>query len=263
MVARNFASALVASALIAVIGVSTALAAGPPIVNLSPVVGTTFEVSAPNQAIQVAFSCPSFETSYKSKITWTNYSVVVATSPELNPKGELATPFRVDLRGARPTNALEDQCVADISTIGIYGRPGTYYWQVHRINCDAPECREFGPVWSFNTANPPPPPPPGGGGQGGGARVTVYTACGLGAGARPSNFCGVNRPAGAFFRSSKDVRYKVCVKFPDRRSQLCARNQFAAAGTLYVNRITGAIKGRYRVSWTVQGRTYTRFLRKL
>lgn len=47
--------------------------------------------------------------------------------------------------------------------------------------------------------------------------------------------------------------YKVCVRFPGGRN-LCAADQEAEAGVLYVNHLTTNIVGRHRVTWFVAGR---------
>jgi hypothetical protein len=81
-----------------------------------------------------------------------------------------------------------------------------------------------------------------------------YVACGLSQNAKPSHLCQKARKKGAFFRSNRaDVFYTVCVRFPTRKN-LCAPEQEALRGTLYVNRITTNIPGEHRVSWFVKGR---------
>lgn len=81
-----------------------------------------------------------------------------------------------------------------------------------------------------------------------------YVACGLSQNAKPSHVCQKPRKKGAFFRSNQgDVFYTVCVRFPTGKN-LCAPEQEALQGTLYVNRITTNIPGKHRVSWFVKGK---------
>lgn len=81
-----------------------------------------------------------------------------------------------------------------------------------------------------------------------------YVACGLSQKAKPSHRCPKGSKKGAFFRSSRaDVFYTVCVKFPTKKN-LCAPQQEAVRGTLYVNKITSNIPGRHKVTWFVGGK---------
>jgi len=87
-----------------------------------------------------------------------------------------------------------------------------------------------------------------------GAAFRHYVACGLSKNAKPSHVCQAERDKGAFFRSNeRDVVYTVCVKFPTKKN-LCAPQQKAVRGTLYVNKITSNIPGKHRVSWFVEGK---------
>lgn len=87
-----------------------------------------------------------------------------------------------------------------------------------------------------------------------GAAYKHYVACGLSQKAKPSHVCQKKRKKGAFFRSNRaDVFYTVCVKFPTKKN-LCAPQQEAEKGTLYVNKITSTIPGKHRVSWFVSGK---------
>lgn len=228
--------------------VGTASALGPPITNLAPADGTAFErATRSSQVVAVEFTCPSFQTTYLGVKDWTSYYVEFATSPELGPDGTLATAFTVGIDRAFPTNAAETTCRAESSN-AIASTPGTYYWQVHRINCDAIDCTETGPVWTFTIANPPSSGPVGGGDGSARGRPTAFIACGLTVRAPRRATCRRPRKVGAFFRSPFDTRYSVCVTYPNRR-RLCARNQFARAGVLYVNRITTNMVGRMKVVW--------------
>jgi Excalibur calcium-binding domain len=103
------------------------------------------------------------------------------------------------------------------------------------------------------TPTPPPPPaeePP---------RLRAYTACGLSQYARPARECPRRRKIGAFFESSREVVYAVCVVFPLGR-RLCADEQVAQAGTLYVNKLTTNAIGRHKVIWYAAGQRLLRVL---
>jgi hypothetical protein len=84
-----------------------------------------------------------------------------------------------------------------------------------------------------------------------------YVACGsskLSQNSKASHSCEKSDRKGAFFQSNAgDVSYTVCVKFPTGKN-LCASQQAATQGTLYVNRITSNIPGKHRVSWFVSGK---------
>ena len=81
-----------------------------------------------------------------------------------------------------------------------------------------------------------------------------YIGCGISRNAKPAHACPRQSKKGAFFRSLKaDVTYSVCVKFPSGKN-LCAKEQEAKQGTLYVNKITSTIPGRHVVSWFVKGK---------
>jgi len=87
-----------------------------------------------------------------------------------------------------------------------------------------------------------------------GAAFRHYVACGLSQNAKPAHVCQKARKKGAFFRSNKaDVFYTVCVRFPTGKN-LCAPEQEAVQGTLYVNKITSNIPGEHKVTWFVKGK---------
>ena len=116
--------------------------------------------------VSVQFTCPRYTTSYMSTVDWSSYFVEFATRPDLGPDGTLATAYEVSFAGAFPTDAAETQCRSSLSGV-VASTPGTYYWQVQRVDCDAPNCMVTGPVWHFSTQrsapqppSPPPPPPP-------------------------------------------------------------------------------------------------------
>lgn len=89
-------------------------------------------------------------------------------------------------------------------------------------------------------------------------RYRAYVACGLSQRARPARWCTRRRKVGAFLRSTQPVTYRLCVVFPTRR-RLCAVEQQAEAGMLYVNRVTTNIVGRHKVVWYLPDRRIKRF----
>jgi hypothetical protein len=67
--------------------------------------------------------------------------------------------------------------------------------------------------------------------------------------------CPVGSKKGAFFKSLKaDVKYTVCVKFPQAEHLCTEKPQEAQKGTLYVNKITSTTPGRHQVTWFVKGK---------
>jgi hypothetical protein len=87
-----------------------------------------------------------------------------------------------------------------------------------------------------------------------GAAFRHYVACGLSQNAKPAHVCQKPRKKGAFFRSNNgNVFYTVCVRFPTGKN-LCAPEQEAVQGTLYVNKITTNIPGEHKVTWFVKGK---------
>jgi hypothetical protein len=129
---------------------------------------------------------------------------------------------------------------------------------------DGTACEDL-PCPCSSSAPPPPTPPPapvapptGGGGEVE-AQPTfqAYAGCSLSRYAPHASSCPHASKVGAFFRSSADVEYEVCVRFPTGR-ELCAPNQQATAGTLYVNKVTSNIAGRHRVTWSVAGHRIVR-----
>jgi hypothetical protein len=85
------------------------------------------------------------------------------------------------------------------------------------------------------------------------AEYTTYFGCGLTNETAPSHTCQVGVTPGAFFESPEgDVEYDVCVEFPSG-AYLCAEEQEANEGTLYVNKITSTTPGVHFVDWYVEG----------
>jgi Excalibur calcium-binding domain len=85
----------------------------------------------------------------------------------------------------------------------------------------------------------------------------AYVACSRSRRALSARRCPNGSQVGAFFESSEETTYRVCVHFPDSRP-LCAGNQAAEAATLYVNAITTHSPGRHTVIWEVGGRRIVR-----
>ena len=83
-------------------------------------------------------------------------------------------------------------------------------------------------------------------------RYTAYVACGLSEFVPRASSCPHRSKVGAFLRSSVDIEYRICVRFPGGR-RLCSRSQTALAGVLLVNRITTNIVGRHTVTWFLPG----------
>jgi hypothetical protein len=236
-------------------------AEAPPFEYRSPTSSSQVVVPTDSRAgINVEFACPGFEGFKGGHQNWGSYSARFATSPELNPQGELATPFRIWISSARPINAAEDICQAELSYYYAH-QPATYYWQLERIGCFVPECtNKLGPVWSFTVVSPPPPPPaPAPVATG---AINAYFACGQGRKARAASRCPREGRLGAFFRSPSATTYSVCISFPGGRHE-CARNQVAAADTLYVNTVSGHQKGWYKAVWTTaDGRRVVKHLKR-
>lgn len=129
------------------------------------------------------------------------------------------------------------------------------------IACEDLPC----PCSSAQPAPPPPTPappaPPAGGGEEVEPTFQVYIACGLSKYAPRASSCPHRSKVGAFFRSSQDVEYEVCVQFPTGR-QLCSAGQMATANTLYVNKVTTSAVGRHKIIWLVAGRRIVRHFRR-
>jgi hypothetical protein len=84
------------------------------------------------------------------------------------------------------------------------------------------------------------------------AAVSTYVGCGISPTSTPSHLCHLGDSPGAYFESDVDAEYDVCVEFPGG-NELCAEEQFAEAGVLYVNKITSEFEGNHFVSWYVEG----------
>jgi hypothetical protein len=121
---------------------------------------------------------------------------------------------------------------------------------------DGVACEDL-PCPCSNVAPPPPPPPPEPPEEIR-PQIRAYVACGLSRYAPPARECPHRSKVGAFLKSSQAITYSVCIKFPTKR-RLCARNQEAEAGVLYVNRITTSLVGWHKVTWFADGRRIVRW----
>lgn len=119
------------------------------------------------------------------------------------------------------------------------------------IACELLPC----PCSSSTPEEPPPPTEPP---EEARPQIRAYVACGLSRYARPARECAHRSKVGAFLRSSQPLTYSVCVKPPARRI-LCAKNQQAEAGVLYVNKITTSSVGWHKVTWFADGRRIVRW----
>jgi hypothetical protein len=174
-----------------------------------------------------------------------------------------AAVLALTLLGTTPAHAVDYDC-GDFSNQAEaqgYLSPG----DPHRLDGDNDgiACEDLPCPCSYASPTPPPlPPPPPPSPEEEPLRVTAYVACGLSQYARPARECGPRRKVGAFFRANYDVRYTVCTRFPTGR-RVCAYDQIAAAGTLYVNKVTTNIVGSHKVVWTVEGRRLVRYFWRL
>jgi hypothetical protein len=66
----------------------------------------------------------------------------------------------------------------------------------------------------------------------------------------PSHTCELGDFPAAYFESSEETEYEVCVEFPNEEV-LCAEGQMAEAGVLYENSITSEMEGLHLVAWFV------------
>ncbi len=85
------------------------------------------------------------------------------------------------------------------------------------------------------------------------ASYTTFVGCDDLSGAPiPSHTCELGDFPGAYFESDVDTEYDVCVEFPGG-GFLCAEEQAAEAGIVYVNSITTTLTGNHFVYWFVEG----------
>ena len=86
-----------------------------------------------------------------------------------------------------------------------------------------------------------------------GAEFTAFVGCDdLSDQPVPAHVCTLGDFPAAYFESSEETEYEVCVVFPSG-TELCAEEQFAEAGVLYLNSITSEEAGLHVVSWYVEG----------
>ena len=251
---KLIASVLSAAALLAVTAGPT-LAAGPPIENLSPAEGAVMVRDAKSGEMSVEYTCPRFENSGGATIDWSMYFVDFATSPEPNADGRLSNTFLIGGAGSRPTNALETTCRAVLPE-HVAREPRTIYWQVHRVNCDEPKCREYGPIWSFQI--PPPVAPPIGKGPPPRVEYAAVVFCGPGIVQPRPGVCGRRQRAAGRFVATTTTTYRMCVTYPTGRRR-CTPPKEAAAGVASTDRIAAGLRGWHKVVWAFEGRRIVRF----
>jgi hypothetical protein len=80
----------------------------------------------------------------------------------------------------------------------------------------------------------------------------AYVGCGTTGETPASHVCLIGEEPGAFFESTEEIEYEICVAFPDGET-LCAEEQIAEAEELYVNEITTEELGSHLVTWYVEG----------
>lgn len=247
---------------------AAAQAAGPPFENLSPRDGASVTISG-YSGVKVEFSCPSYyevtSLGGEYKRNWLDYEVVLSPRSFVGEFGGL-----VVYRAVVPSGV--ENCAMNVPSYKVEP-PGTYYWRVRRTNREVVGGYEYGSATSFTTfaepvsptvpITPAPPSTPAKPGGAGRARVSVWTGCGISAHTPRSSRCAIRGKMGAFFRSSKEVSYKVCARFPEGERLCTNRPQYAEAGTTYVNKITGHTPGKYVVTWIVEGHRYKRTLRRV
>lgn len=108
--------------------------------------------------------------------------------------------------------------------------------------------------------SPPTPAPPVPEEEAAAPTYKAYVACSRGRYASPASRCRRGARVGAFLRSSQPVTYSVCVRFPSGR-ELCAEEQEAEAGVLYVNAVATNAVGRHKVVWYLADGRIVRFFR--
>jgi hypothetical protein len=123
---------------------------------------------------------------------------------------------------------------------------------------DGVACEDLPCPCSASAPAPSPPAPEPAPGSEPAPHYTAYVACGLSEYARPAHECAHRSKVGAFLRSTQEVTYSVCTVFPTGR-RICAEEQTAAAGVLYVNKITTSIVGWHKVVWYLPGRRIKRY----
>jgi hypothetical protein len=247
---------------------AAAQATGPSFENLSPRNGASVTVSS-YSGVKVEFSCPSYYEvtpwGTEHERNWLDYEVLLSPSPFIGEFGGLV------VYGPKIPSAFES-CSMSIPSYKVEPA-GTYYWRVRRIDREVAGGYEYGAPTSFTTfaeasgptgpTTPAPPTTPTDPDGAGTARVTVWTGCGLSARTPKSSRCGLRGKIGAFIKASREVSYRVCVRFPEGQRLCTSRPQRAEAGTTYVNKITGHAPGTYVVTWIVEGHRYKRTLRRV
>lgn len=164
-----------------------------------------------------------------------------------------------EFAGPPPARAADYDCAdfanqAEAQEFLLPGDPYNLDGDNDGVACETLPCPCAGPL--APEPGPPPPAPPAESPEP--AHYTAYVACGLSDKARPRHECPHRAKVGVFFKSSREVVYSVCVVFPTSR-RACAKEQTAAAGTLYVNKVTGNVSGRHKVVWYLPDRRIIRY----
>jgi hypothetical protein len=220
--------------------VSTAHAVGPPIETLTPKNGEFLPLGI--KPSDIRYTCPAFEGNpFADQIipSYRGYEWRLARTPSVDSDGLLAFNGLADLGDAVSTG--EDVCEAygepEIGESAVLTR-GTYFFQASRSVSVG--TREPGPITEFSVGLPKTLP----------GHVTVYLGCGLGKTTKQSGSCEEGEKIGAFYRSSKNSVYTLCVAFPGGREK-CKSEQNAKAGHLYVNKVTVQEPGPVIATWKV------------
>lgn len=229
-------------------------------VDLGP---SNYSVIPMTSSIEVQFTCPNYTTGSGGTKTYSSYFVHFATSPLRGLEGDFSPQNEVSLASAFPVPGTIETCGAFFAE-PFTTTPDTYYWFVERINCDARYCAEFSPLSSFAIIKPI---PPGGSGKqptgstAGVEYLNAYIGCEASKSAEIFKTCTEFDTPTAFFESDQAVRYKLCVRTPKGKNH-CASHQ-AAPYTLAIDKIAGKELGRYKVTWAVEGKTITRYVRRV
>jgi hypothetical protein len=235
-------------------------ASNPTMMDLSP---SDYSVVPMTSSIEVQFNCPNYTTSPGGTKTYSSYFVHFATSPLRSLEGDFSPRYEVAVAPAFPVAGTTETCGAFFAE-PLTTTPDTYYWFVERINCDAKYCAEFSPLSSFAIVKPI---PPGGSGKqpkgstAGVEYLNAYIGCEASKSAERFKTCTEFDTPTAFFESNQALRYKLCVRTPKGKNH-CSTHQ-AAPYALAIDKIAGKELGRYKVTWSVEGKTITRYVRRV
>jgi hypothetical protein len=91
-------------------------------------------------------------------------------------------------------------------------------------------------------------------------KISTYVACGLSGNAKKASVCPKHSKVGAFFRSTLATTYKLCVRYPNRKTR-CGPPRETAAEVLYVDKVNAKMPGVYQLSWFANGQRIDRSFR--